>query len=724
MLTGHVIDVVGGCPVSAVVVSNGHESVRTDVDGQYELPDRYAGEGYPCGAHVMISTPTGYCPVDGWYRSASDSNVVFHLSPDLSRSGNSFTFAQLADMHLGKYPYEWLADDLHAIAEGNGVHPPVQCIALVGDMTQSGLAEEYTGYLAACAESTLPMIHVPGNHEWIGNRESSRWAELMGPLYFSLNWGPVHIVCYESTARLYRPDLPQDKWLKGDLALVPRDAPVIMLIHDQFEEEFHAQWRTNRIVATFSGHWHSSRLYDDGHTVHVNQPSSTMGGIDYSARGYTVARIDSNGDVSLFRRLLGTTQRGRCTGVTSVPEPPPRYLLPNVPSVQLGEAWPQFHGGPERRGYRTSPVVLPFTRVWQTCLPGGIHFGSAVIADDAVYIATLNEEDPHGGMLVCLDATSGHIHWQAPTDGSVKHTPAVWEHLVIATTVTGHVRAVDRTTGRAVWVHQLGDPSRRWVFNSPLVVNDRVFVGAAHHFAALDAATGQCEWTWLRDDQRRTDWISSYSSGAADNRNIYVGFFWQYEVAWAFDQATGDVRWTIEEPTRASPVGTPALGEDGVLYNICHDATVRAHSCNDGCELWRFDLEQREGVRGGPRWSAGSPALADGRLYVPTGDGAVRALDVDTGTQVWEWWSGPAAAGVQAYTRNGRSVLSSPVVVGNLVIVGASDGRIVALDSVSGELLWYDDLEAPVISSPAISGNLVVCAASDGWLYGWTGQDS
>jgi outer membrane protein assembly factor BamB len=66
-------------------------------------------------------------------------------------------------------------------------------------------------------------------------------------------------------------------------------------------------------------------------------------------------------------------------------------------------------------------------------------------------------------------------------------------------------------------------------------------------------------------------------------------------------------------------------------------------------------------------------------------------------------------------------VLSSPVVSGNTVIVGASDGNIVALDRKTGAVRWSDSIDAPLISTPALSGNLLVCGASDGWLYGWTG---
>gem|GEM_PF-1066271 len=725
MLTGQVIDISSGRPMPGVVVSNGREAIRTDADGHYALPPPDAGRW------IMLTTPAGYRPVEGWFRDLvadPGADLTFRLEPDPNRSGDTFTFAQVTDTHIGAYPGEWLAEDLRAIAAAND-HPPAQCVIATGDASQSGKPEQMEAYLAACAESPLPVIHLVGNHDWSTDKSGETWSQHVGPLYFSLDWGPVHLVGYDSTANHYNKEMPVAAWCAADLALVPPERPVVMLIHHQLDEKFYAQWRTPgahppmpRIVASVSGHWHSSRLYHDGHTIHLNQPTTSMGGIDYSPRGYTVVQVRADGEVAVFRRLLGATRRARRTGVAAVPEPPTHGSDPGAPPVRVGSPWPQFHGRPLRDGRSEDAPSPPFFRRWQTRLPGGLLFGSPVIVGCAVYIAALDEENPCGGAVVALDAASGGILWQKPTHGSAKHTVTLWQHLVIAVTVHGRVIAMDRTTGEVAWTYQLGDPSRRWIFSAPLVAGNQVYAGHARHFVALDAATGKR--VWLREDLQRThrdDWISSYSSPAADEQNVYIGFFWHAEPVWALERETGLTRWVIEGPTaKHGPASTPVLDGEGGLYILCHDAKLRAYSTSEGIGRWEFDLQHEQGRRGGPGWSASTPALADGMLYVPTGDGAVRAISACRGEEVWQWWSDPAIAGVQAYARDGRSVLSSPVVAGNSVIVGASDGRIVALDRASGALLWADDLEAPVVSSPATSGNLLVCGASDGWVYAWT----
>ncbi len=727
---GSVIDAASGVPLAGVIVSNGRECVATGADGRFELPvpsPTPARNGGVADRFVMIGTPAGYRPEtpDGWYRnvtSGSSAEIVFRLHPDQRRAGDTFSCAQLTDLHVGAYPAEWIADDIRSICAATAGHDPLSCIVSTGDMTQSGKPDEFEAYLGACSASELPLIQVVGNHDWSGDKSGETWTRYMGPLYFSLDWGPVHLIAYDSTAPHYSDTLPVDEWLAADLALVPPERPIVVLIHHQFAEDFYARVRgmanpPRRIVASLSGHWHSSRLYDDGTTRHFNQPTTSMGGIDYSPRGYSVLRVDAAGEATLTRHLLGANSRARLTGIGSIEEEPPTDPDPNAAPVRLDKPWAQFHGDSERRGYIADGPQPPYRKAWQTRLTGGLLFGSPVIGDGAACIPTLDEQDPHGGHLVCVDAASGSERWRARTDGSVKHSVALDHDTVYSVNVSGKLTARDANSGTVRWAYQLGDPSERWMFSAPALRDGMIYTGHSQHFACVDAETGQP--VWVRDDLPGADWISSYVCPALDDDTVYTGFFWHHETLWALDRHTGATRWMVEG--EKGPAATPVLG-DGVVYVTGHNGFLRALDAATGAILWEFDLEHEPGVRGGAKWSPGTPALGpDGTLYVPTGDGAVRAIDTSTGEQRWEWWSKPALAGVQGYARDGRSVLSSPLVSGDTVIVGASDGRIVALDSSDGTLAWSDDLGAPVISSPASSGNLLVCGASDGWLYAWTG---
>ena len=59
-------------------------------------------------------------------------------------------------------------------------------------------------------------------------------------------------------------------------------------------------------------------------------------------------------------------------------------------------------------------------------------------------------------------------------------------------------------------------------------------------------------------------------------------------------------------------------------------------------------------------------------------------------------------------------VRSSPVVLGDVLYIGSSDGLLRALDAGTGELLWSADAGAPIDAAPAVAGEVVLVATRAG----------
>jgi outer membrane protein assembly factor BamB len=150
------------------------------------------------------------------------------------------------------------------------------------------------------------------------------------------------------------------------------------------------------------------------------------------------------------------------------------------------------------------------------------------------------------------------------------------------------------------------------------------------------------------------------------------------------------------------------------------------------------------------------PAIAYGRLFLPTFNGRLYALDATTGRVAWRYtsgrcsWASPAVAhGLVIATflsrgphcegdtfhpegvvvafepRTGRIrwrhamgvTESSPLVVGGLVVVGDWTGRVVALHVRNGKTRWSYATGGRVKSSAAAAGGRVVMGSYDGHLY-------
>ena len=66
----------------------------------------------------------------------------------------------------------------------------------------------------------------------------------------------------------------------------------------------------------------------------------------------------------------------------------------------------------------------------------------------------------------------------------------------------------------------------------------------------------------------------------------------------------------------------------------------------------------------------------------------------------------------------------SPVIAGNRVAVGSTDGRLYLLDLKDGREVWSYEIGAPLSGSPAVAGGMIVIGADDGRVYAFGGSPS
>lgn len=107
------------------------------------------------------------------------------------------------------------------------------------------------------------------------------------------------------------------------------------------------------------------------------------------------------------------------------------------------------------------------------------------------------------------------------------------------------------------------------------------------------------------------------------------------------------------------------------------------------------------------------PAVVDDRVYLSTEDGRTVALDGRSGQVIWEFETGFPSG-------------STPAVAGDLIISVVRPGLIVALDKDNGSLRWEVDISAPIFASPLVVEGTLYLGAGDGLLYAFdavTGEE-
>jgi alcohol dehydrogenase (cytochrome c) len=139
--------------------------------------------------------------------------------------------------------------------------------------------------------------------------------------------------------------------------------------------------------------------------------------------------------------------------------------------------------------------------------------------------------------------------------------------------------------------------------------------------------------------------------------------------------------------TRYSAEGTP-LYKDGVLYMTTGDSDAFAVDVDSGELMWehnsQFPEEMGEAVCCG--WDNRGVALGDGKVFLGQLDARLIALDEVTGEVVWETQS--------VRWQDGYSITGAPLFYDGMVITGYSGaekgvrGLVEAFDADTGEKIW------------------------------------
>lgn len=136
--------------------------------------------------------------------------------------------------------------------------------------------------------------------------------------------------------------------------------------------------------------------------------------------------------------------------------------------------------------------------------------------------------------------------------------------------------------------------------------------------------------------------------------------------------------WSLTLPP--GPNTIEPLMHDGVLFVYAYGDRVFALDAATGDELWRYERRLPEGQALSPKRAM---ALYGDKLYVPTSDAHIVAIDVKTGRVAWDRPVG------QGFRITGGPLVANGVVMQGLVGAQAPGGsHITALDAETGEELW------------------------------------
>jgi outer membrane protein assembly factor BamB len=169
----------------------------------------------------------------------------------------------------------------------------------------------------------------------------------------------------------------------------------------------------------------------------------------------------------------------------------------------------------------------------------------------------------------------------------------------------------------------------------------------------------------------------------------YVALSYSKETLIAYDLLEGKPRWR----RMYGDIETTPLLFEGRIYVANSWGSLLCIEPREGDLVWQFDLPENRSMKG----IRSSPAAEDGLIVFGADDGAVYALDLQTGQQRWR-------------TETDAAVAAPPSIVGSTVFVGNLNGVLHAIDLASGQIRWTYDAGAPTFSNALlVRGYAVIC---------------
>jgi outer membrane protein assembly factor BamB len=291
-------------------------------------------------------------------------------------------------------------------------------------------------------------------------------------------------------------------------------------------------------------------------------------------------------------------------------------------------------------------------------------------------------------------------------DASIEGAVAIVGGSVYAADAKGVLHAIDLVSGQRRWTYQGGEEG---FATTPLVCDGRVFVGdLGGMFHAVSADKGAKLWTVdtggaihasANAPAVSTPGVSTPAVSTADPAATRIVVSNDAGKVFCLDPIKGDVLWTAQAGDRINSAA--AIVGDTAYIAGC-DAKLLALNMADGTERFTAGLGAVSG---------GSPAVIDGRLIVGTDGGRVVCLSVPDAAPLWSY----------EQIKEGAMAYASPAIAdgeaGGVVVIGARDRQVHAIDLAEGKPLWTFKARLDVDSSPVISGGRVYVGSKDKSLY-------
>jgi outer membrane protein assembly factor BamB len=316
-------------------------------------------------------------------------------------------------------------------------------------------------------------------------------------------------------------------------------------------------------------------------------------------------------------------------------------------------------------------ALLPLVLVSCSSIFGGASvsggWAGTAFRDGIIYVGTRD------GRVVAVNSSTQSQQWNCTLNTAIYTTPIVDGDLVYVGTYSGQVLALSQLArnqtltfpqkkyGEWEWDCPIENAKSNAIVANLLVSEDTIYVSSSNgRVYSLDKEFGDLNWeSNVLDEKHGKLWTSP----AVQNDTLYISTFDGH--IYALSTETGKLLdWSFE--AKAGFASSPVIEED-TIYVGSFDRHLYAIKIGSNVSMWMFPQEKPAG-----NWFWASPVVNEGVVYAGCLDGRLYAIEAKTGKKLWEFDAGDP-------------IISSPVLVDNLLIVANEAGNVYVINPETGE---------------------------------------
>ena len=367
-----------------------------------------------------------------------------------------------------------------------------------------------------------------------------------------------------------------------------------------------------------------------------------------------------------------------------------------LPPEQVNADWAQA-GGTASKSYGHLALSATPTRAFTAQVEGSSktrRLGSAPVIGGGKLFAVGAD-----GQLTAFDAQTGARRWSYTAETASDLKPSSFgggasfdNGRVYMTDGAGNVVALEADTGAEIWKAKPGGPLR----GAPTIAFGTAYVMSQdNQIFALDVNDGTIQWQ--ESGSSTLAGVFGVAAPAAGQGTVIAGYSsgeliaHRYEngrTLWADALARTSISTSVSSLT---DIDADPIIDQGRVYALGQGGRMAAYELVTGQRIWELNLA-----------GISTPAIAGEWIFTLTDDARLLAIARTTGkvrwlTQLPKWRD--------MKDEKGQIFWNGPVLAGNNLWVGNSEGEIYRISVGEGSATLFQDLKEAVTLAPVVANN-------------------